>query len=105
MSASTPELGCQLWYMPSPADRDGAARPAICCADAHPCDARVAYVWPDGRVNLAVTDHNGNHHSRCSVRVILEGGAPARLGEGYAIWPRTGWPAGKPAHKRAAKFR
>ncbi|KKK49407.1 hypothetical protein LCGC14_3135380 [marine sediment metagenome] len=38
-----------------------------------PLAAIIAHVWPNGRVNLAVFDVNGDSHSRISVPLIQPG--------------------------------
>lgn len=35
-----------------------------------PFPGRVCFVWPDGKVNLALEDHHGNPHRRHEVRFI-----------------------------------
>jgi hypothetical protein len=84
----TPTIGRQVWFHPAASD------PILALPDrrfdASPMAATVAYVFPDGAVNLVVTDHSG----RQSVveRVVLHQGdiaatdcvAPATA---FCHWP------------------
>lgn len=82
-----PTVGRRVWYWPNEGDRVGASyrAPMMQPDQSQPCDAGIAYVWNDRRVNLTVADHNGQMHSRCSVR-LLQGNDTAYPGETHATW-------------------
>lgn len=65
----SPTVGRVVWYRPALSD-------PIVNHGSQPLAAIVAYVWSDSMVNLAVFDHNGQSHSRTSVRLLQEGEAP-----------------------------
>lgn len=64
-----PTIGRVVWFTPS----SNSTEAGFTASDpAQKCAAIVAYVWADDMVNLHVIDHNGNGHSRTSVRLVQE---------------------------------
>lgn len=53
MPSTTPTIGRRVYYWPEP------GFPCNRLDDNQPYDAGIVYVYPDGRVNLLVTDHMG----------------------------------------------
>lgn len=56
-----PTVGCQVWYF------GGAENPGVNVPEGTPLAATVAYVHPNGRINLQVIDSAGIAHSRLTV--------------------------------------
>jgi hypothetical protein len=87
-----PTIGRRVWYWPSAWDRgqrqDIETQPeSIIQADgSQACDAGIVYVHGQRLVNLAVNDHNGRPHRRCSVRLIQPGDTIPTDGSAYAAW-------------------
>lgn len=91
--AITPTIGRRVWYIPSTYERDlmghkpsdiGQTMIGRC----QPCDAHIVRVWHDRLVDLSVTDHNDNVHTRTSVTLYQAGDTIATHAEsGFAVWP------------------
>jgi hypothetical protein len=74
-----PTVGRVVWYRPSDADQN-----VMTIHDAQPLAAIVAYVWSDTMVNLTVSDHGGNTHSRTSVDLAQD--SEQLLASPYCEW-------------------
>lgn len=74
-----PTIGRKVWYWP--VNDAGIAVYSV----GQPCDATVVYVWGDNCVNLRVTDHGGNSHSRNSV-LLHQGAVDDRPPSSCATW-------------------
>lgn len=87
-----PTIGRRLWYIPSTYERDLMGhKPSdigqTMLGRGQPCDAEIVHVWNDRMVNLSVTDHNGNVHSRTSVTLYQPGDTVApHANSGFAVW-------------------
>lgn len=74
-----PSIGRVVWYFPSGHDTIEQG------PDGQPLAAMVAYVWPDGSINIAVHDWHGYPWSRSKVRLVQDG-EEVPEGSGYATW-------------------
>lgn len=99
-----PSIGRKVWYWPSMFDL-GIGRTYISSESvmqvnqgmdatkvtSQPCDATIVFVHSDSMVNLRVTDHNGNTHTRTSV-ALFEPQAEAgrwKLGNDAVLAPQV----------------
>ena len=95
-----PTVGRQVWYF------GGAENPGEQVPAGVPLAATVAYVHPDGRLNLQVLDSRGIAHSRTTVPLAQDG---EPLNGAHAEWPPVdptpnefeAPPAQPPAEKKA----
>lgn len=85
-----PTIGRIVWYRPSQYDRNEAlATPPSIIGQIDPdvpCRADVVYVHHDHLVNLSVTDHYGERHTRQQVTLWQEGEAPPAPTLAYCEW-------------------
>ena len=66
MSTITPTIGRKVYFYTPEQDRHATGAMGR-YDDKQPFDATVIYVWGPTCVNLRVTDHAGNTHTRSSV--------------------------------------
>jgi hypothetical protein len=75
-----PTVGRKVWYRPTDYDHQ-----TMLNDQKQPLDATIVYVHGDRLVNLSISDHNGRHHERTSVKLIqAEDSKPE--GGGYCEW-------------------
>lgn len=66
-----PYVTQRVWYYP--VENDPEVPTIRGHGNTQPCSGEVNYVWPDGRVNLDVTDHYSCHTRKTSVRFLQPG--------------------------------
>lgn len=66
-----PTVGRVVWFWPNGLPFEGFI--VIPSSPPQPCEARIAFVWSDERVNLCVTDHAGKQYAFTSVPLIQPG--------------------------------